>query len=150
MAETHDDLLRRLPHQPPMRLVEEVLEIVPGTLARTRRRARAGDWYFDGHFPGDPVLPAIVLVELVAQTGGLAAGSGAAADVPLAMRVAALTNFKFPAAARPGALLEVTARVVGRLDKLTKIDGEVTVDGRIVAAGSVTLADWDRAPDSTR
>jgi 3-hydroxyacyl-[acyl-carrier-protein] dehydratase len=127
-----------------MRLVEEIVEIVPGQRAVTRRVARAGDWFFDGHFPGEPVIPAIALVELLAQTGGLAAGAPLAGsqDVrPLQLRVAALGPFKFPAGAGPGAALEATARVVGAIGGLYKIEGDVTADGTLVATGSLTLAD---------
>ncbi len=134
------DWLARLPHRPPMRIVDEVVEVDPGARARCRRRTRAGDWFFDGHFPGEPVVPAVVLVELLAQTGGLAVGSQAREGEPLALRVAALGSFKFPSAAGPDVLLEASARLAGQMGGLYKIEGEVTADGRLVAAGSVTLA----------
>jgi 3-hydroxyacyl-[acyl-carrier-protein] dehydratase len=131
-----------LPHQPPMRLIEQVTELVPGDRAAGVRRAAPGDFYFDGHFPNDPVVPAIILVEMLAQVGGLAAGAPADPDraTPVRLRVAGLGPFKFPAAAGPGALLEARARVAGKLGGLYKIAGDVTADGRIVATGSVTLA----------
>jgi 3-hydroxyacyl-[acyl-carrier-protein] dehydratase len=136
--------LELLPHKPPMRLVEAISELVAGERATGGRRASASDFYFDGHFPGEPVVPAIILVEMLAQVGGLAAGSvkepGQQA-APLRLRVAGLGPFKFPSAATPGAWLEARARVAGRLGPMVKIEGEVTSDGQVVAIGSVTLAE---------
>jgi 3-hydroxyacyl-[acyl-carrier-protein] dehydratase len=131
-----------LPHQPPMRLLQDVVDVSPGERATGRRVADPDDFYFQGHFPGHPVVPAIILIELLAQTGGIAAAAPAGGATPemLQLRVAAVGPFKFPAAAGPGAMLEANARVIGRLGALFKIEGDVTADGRIVASGSLTLA----------
>ena len=132
-------LLDRLPHRPPMRLVEEVVRIEPGKSACARMVARPDDWYFQGHFPGDPIVPAIVLVELLAQTAGFAASSGNGSD-QLALRVAAFGGFKFSSSARPHSVLEATAHIVGRMGRMIKVQGEVTADGTRVAIGELTLA----------
>ena len=77
-----------------------------------------------------------------------------ARDMPrLALRVAAIGSFKFPAAAVPGAVLEARARVAGRLGRLIKIEGEVTADGVLVASGSLTLQaleHWPLGPQPQR
>jgi 3-hydroxyacyl-[acyl-carrier-protein] dehydratase len=125
-----------------MRLVEEIADLVAGRSARGLRVARPEDWYFQGHFPDDPVVPAIVLIELLAQTGGLAAASdGERAGSEAMLRVAAIGAFKFPAGARPDQLLDARARIVGRIGGLIRIEGEVLADGVRVAVGSLTLAE---------
>jgi 3-hydroxyacyl-[acyl-carrier-protein] dehydratase len=125
-----------------MRLLEEVVGVTPGEQAIGRRLAKPGDFYFQGHFPDQPIVPAIILVELLAQTGGVAIASSDASGAagPVQLRVAGFGPFKFPSAARPGAVLEATARLVGRFGGVFKIEGTVTADGVLVASGSVLLA----------
>jgi 3-hydroxyacyl-[acyl-carrier-protein] dehydratase len=131
-----------LPHHPPMRLIEEVVDLQHGESATGRRRTKPDDFYFQGHFPNLPVVPAVILIELLAQTGGIAAAAplpGTSAE-PTRLRVAAIGPFKFPAAAGSGATLEARARVAGRMGGLIKIEGTVTADSVLVASGSLTLA----------
>ncbi len=137
------DLLSLLPHTPPMRLVDEIVSVEPGRQATCRRVTRADDFYFDGHFPGEPVVPAVVLIELLAQAGGLAVGAPRDGETahPRALRVAAVDGFRFPAGCGIGVTLEATVRVVGQMGGLYKIEGTVTASGTLVARGSVTLAD---------
>jgi 3-hydroxyacyl-[acyl-carrier-protein] dehydratase len=134
-------LIDCLPHRPPMRLLEEIVAIRYGESATGRRLAHPDDFYFQGHFPGQPIVPAVILVEMVAQVGGIAvAASASGSSEPLHLRVAAIGPFKFPAAATAGATLEASARVAGRVGGLYKIEGTVTADGVLVATGSLTLA----------
>jgi 3-hydroxyacyl-[acyl-carrier-protein] dehydratase len=136
------DLLDLLPHRPPMRLIDRITELVPGDRATGGRTTQAADFFFDGHFPGQPIVPAVILVEMLAQVGGMAAAAppDGIQSAPLQLRVAGLGPFKFPSAAGLGVYLEARARVARRLGGMVKIEGDVRADGRVVATGSVTLA----------
>ena len=130
-----------LPHQPPMRLIEQVRDVIPGQRATGSRTTEPGDFYFQGHFPGQPIVPAVILIEMLAQTGGIAAASPpdgtSARRCSCAWQRSGRSSFQ----PRPaGALLEAHARVAGRLGGMIKIEGGITADGRIVGTGSLTLA----------
>lgn len=124
-----------------MRLLQDVVNVLPGQQAVGVRVTDPADFYFQGHFPDQPIVPAVILIEMLAQAGGIAAASGTPEGAQgRQWRLAAVGSFKFPSAAEPGAVLEAHARVAGRLGTLVKIEGEVTADGRLVARGSLTLA----------
>ncbi len=61
-----------LPHRPPFLFVDEILELVPGESARAVWRLTGDEWFFQGHFPGRPTLPGVLMCEAIAQVGALA------------------------------------------------------------------------------
>ena len=128
-----DPLALGLPHREPFVFVDEILAHTPGENAAGRKTFPADTPFFRGHFPGDPIVPGVILAEALAQVAGIAAGQAG-------MRLAAIKAMKFPSAARPGEEIALSARKAGAVGGLWQFAVEARVGGRVVAEGVIVLA----------
>lgn len=133
-----DRALDRLPHGPTFRFISRVIDLTPGRAGAAVWDVTGDEPYFSGHFPGNPVLPGVLLAEALAQLAGLV---GFADAGPLAASVRlAHVDVKFPAAARPPASIMLGATLSRELGALRLFDVEARSDGVTIAKGTLTLA----------
>ena len=95
-----------LPHREPFLLIDEVLEVTPGVGAVARKTVRADEWYLQGHFPGRPIMPGVLIVEALAQTGAVAVLSKEENRGKLAF-FAGIDDCRFKRIVEPGDELEI-------------------------------------------
>ena len=132
--------LASLPHGRSFRFVDELVALDGGKSGVGTYRIRGDEAFLEGHFPGNPMMPGVVLIEAIAQLGGVVAQSDPE-QAPLAdMRLTAVRAAKILAAAVPGDVLEIKATVEGRLGGLIQIDGEVSIPGVLLAKAKITLS----------
>jgi 3-hydroxyacyl-[acyl-carrier-protein] dehydratase len=128
-----DPVALGLPHREPFIFIDEVLAVEPGETASGRKVFHASEPFFRGHFPGDPLVPGVLLTEALAQTAGLAAGRGA-------MRLSAIRGMKFHAPVRPEEEVRLEARKAGSVGGMWQFEVEAKVGGQVVAQGVVVLS----------
>jgi len=138
------EIQRLLPHRFPMLMVDAVSELEPGRRCRATKNVTINEQYFQGHFPGEPIMPGVLIVECVAQVAGIVLAEAAAAtQAPSpAQRPAYLLTvdrFKFTRPVVPGDTLEVEVNVTKRLGSMAKVSGEVRVRDEVVASGELTV-----------
>src|ERR1700710_3034467 len=95
----HDPIDYGLPHREPFIFIDSVLEVQPGERAQCVKTFQPDEPFFRGHFPGDPIVPGVILTEALAQTAGIAAGQGG--DAKKSYRLSAVKMMKFFKPARP-------------------------------------------------
>ena len=130
-----------LPHREPFVFVDKVLTATGGE-ARCLKVFSSIDPMFRGHFPGNPIVPGVILTEALAQTAGIAAAWGSDARCFL---LSAIRSMKFPAAARPEERIILNARKAGEIGGLWMFDVRAEVEGNIVAVGQIVLSEMKRA-----
>jgi 3-hydroxyacyl-[acyl-carrier-protein] dehydratase len=134
-----DEIESILPHREPFLLLDEVIEFEPGKRVVARRRVREDEWYFTGHFPGRPVMPGVLIVEAMAQTGAVAVLAQEENRGKIAY-FAGIDACRFKRIVEPGdeLLLECTLeRVRGPIGRGK---ARATVDGELAVRGTLTFA----------
>jgi 3-hydroxyacyl-[acyl-carrier-protein] dehydratase len=131
-----DPLQLGLPHRAPFVFVDAVTEFVPGESARGQKVFAAAEPFFLGHFPGNPLVPGVILTEALAQIAGIAAARAGGG-----LRLTAIKGMKFFAAVGPEALVLLEARKLGAAGGLWQFAVKASVGEVTVAEGAVVLSE---------
>ncbi len=128
-----------LPHREPFLLIDEVVELEPGSRVVARKRVREDEWYLRGHFPGRPVMPGVLIVEAMAQTGAVAVLAEEENRGRLAL-FAGIDDTRFKRIVEPGDELELECTLEQVRGPIGKGKARATVDGQLAARGTLTFA----------
>lgn len=139
-----DDILKRalasLPHGPEFRFVDRLLSLEAGRHGTGEYLVRGDEPFLKGHFPGQPLLPGVLLIEAVAQLAGTVAQSDPAIAPLEGLKLTAVRNAKILGTAQPGQRVALQAEVLGRMGNLIQTKGEATVEGQRVLVVELTLS----------
>ncbi|MEI6606091.1 MAG: 3-hydroxyacyl-ACP dehydratase FabZ family protein [Verrucomicrobiota bacterium] len=132
--------LLALPHGPEFRFIDALDELVAGQCATAHYLLRGDEPFLAGHFPGAPLMPGVLMIEAVAQLGGVVAQSHPKLPPVANLRLAAVLNAKITGSAQPGEVIHLHASVLGRMGTLIQIEGRAQVGSRVVLTTKLTLA----------
>jgi len=135
-----DEILRSLPHAFPFRMIDRILSIEKGKRATALKNVSMDEPYFLGHFPKKPVLPGVLILEAMAQTGGLAFESSFEKGKEGVPVLASIEEFRLKRRVIPGDQLIIEAEVLRIFSNLAKVKVLVRVQEETVAEGTFVLA----------
>jgi 3-hydroxyacyl-[acyl-carrier-protein] dehydratase len=126
------EVLKRLPHRYPLLLVDRVKELVADERIHAIKAVSFNEDFFQGHFPGAPIMPGVLQIEALAQAAGvLAVESLGLAGSGKLVYFMAIDNAKFRAPVTPGVLLDLEVGFVQKRARVCKFAGKASVDGKV-------------------
>ena len=140
-----DAVMTAIPHRYPFLLVDRVLEVSEdGKQAVAVKNVTINEPFFQGHFPGYPIMPGVLVVEALAQAAAAAFLSSEGHQGKLGV-LGGLDGFRFRRPVRPGDVLRLEVTLTRLRGPIGKVAGRATVNGQLVAEGEITFALVDKA-----
>lgn len=136
---TNIDVQKLLPHRYPFLLVDKVLEVEPGKKVVAVKNVTANEPFFQGHFPGNPIMPGVLIVEALAQASGLAIAMLEEGKNKLGV-FAAIDSMKFKKQVVPGDILMLEGEIITYRMGVAKAKVKATVDDKLAAEGEIKFA----------
>ena len=135
-----EEILGLLPHRFPFALIDRVIEHVQGKKAVALKNVTINEPQFQGHFPERPLMPGVLIVESMAQVGGIIVTQ--MPDLPKGLFVfAGINNVKFRKPVVPGDQLVITCELLSiKRQRFGKVKGEAHVDGNLVCSGELMFS----------
>ena len=134
------DFLSNLPHRAPFIFVRELIACREGESAECETTFAPNDPMFAGHFPGNPLVPGVILTEALAQTAGIAAASGYPENARPLFLLSAIRAMKFLRAVRPGERIRLRAKKLAEVGDLLQFTVEAMVEDTCAAQGQLVLS----------
>ena len=141
-----EGIAERLPHRFPFLLVDRVLDVVAGKSIVAVKNVTMNEAYFQGHFPGHPVMPGVLILEALAQAGGLLAYETATADERISiLYLVGIEESRFKQIVRPGDQLTLRVELVKHRRNLWRFTAVAEVDGKAVAEAQIMMAEGPKS-----
>jgi 3-hydroxyacyl-[acyl-carrier-protein] dehydratase len=136
-------IMERLPHRYPLLMLDRIVELEPNERIVAVKNVTINEEFFQGHFPSLPVMPGVLILEAIAQAGGLLVmpedGSAAGKNFYLV----GIEHAKFRRPVVPGDRLEIEVSLVKARRSFRRLAGKAQVDGHLVAEAELTLTGVD-------
>ncbi|MBA3853812.1 MAG: hypothetical protein C0503_05315 [Gemmatimonas sp.] len=139
-----EDLMKILPHRYPFLLVDRVLELEPQKRVVAIKNVTINEPFFQGHFPGHPIMPGVLIVEAMAQAGGVLLMGAVDDPESKVVYFMSIDNIKFRKPVRPGDQLRFEVDMVQLRGKVCRIAGVAKVDGAVVCEAEMAAMVRDR------
>nr|WP_241978059.1 3-hydroxyacyl-ACP dehydratase FabZ [Cryobacterium sp. TMS1-13-1] len=139
MSVSTSEIMQRLPHRYPFLMVDRVDALASGVSIAAVKNVTANEPYFTGHFPENPIMPGVMIVEALAQAGGLLFDIGERLCV-----LARIDNVKFRGIVRPGDQMILEAEALATMSAMGKVRSKASVEGRIVVTAEITYSFIER------
>ncbi|MDQ8171971.1 MAG: UDP-3-O-acyl-N-acetylglucosamine deacetylase [Gemmatimonadota bacterium] len=141
---TVEDIMQVLPHRYPFLLVDRILEIEEGKRIVGLKNVTINEPFFQGHFPGHPIMPGVLIIESMAQVGGMLLMRSIADPSSKVVYFLSLDNVKFRRPVKPGDQLRLEMEVLQIRGMMCKMRGVATVDGQVVTEADMAAMVRDR------
>jgi beta-hydroxyacyl-ACP dehydratase FabZ len=138
------DIMSFLPHRYPFLLVDRILEIEDDKRIVGLKNVTINEPFFQGHFPGAPVMPGVLIIESMAQVAGVMIYRDMPDKERKLIYFTTIENAKFRRPVLPGDQLRIEMQLLNRRTNFGKMNGLATVEGKVVAEATVTFAISDR------